>query len=363
MAKNNNLSSARKAKQDEFYTMYPDIEKEMNAYIEYDRNVFRDKVVLLPCDDPEWSNFTKYFVANFDRLGLKKLISTSYAQDSKPFRKPVQLSLLEMESPDYDPNKTNSHGKIYTLTRKSRKVDKNDLKWKYLEGDGDFRSEEVQKLCDQADIIITNPPFSLFREFLAWVVQNKKQFLIIGNMNCITYKEVFPLIQNGEMWLGESIHSGDRAFQVPPDYPLNANGCGIDKNGVKYIRVKGVRWFTNLDHGGRHEQLELMTMADNKRYNKKLLKCPYAYEQLDNYKAIEVPTSDSVPADYNGVMAVPISFMDRITDQFEIVGRADANIANEDNPYHIPGFKDKGGAPLLKGSFIYKRILIKHKRS
>ena len=168
MANNESLKRAKKEKDDEFYTEYSDIEKEMNAYLEYNPNVFKNKTILLPCDDPEWSNFTRYFAQNFELLGLKKLISTSYANDKKSAVF-VQLSLFEQESPKFDKNKTNSHGKIFTLdrdTNKSGRIDINDLEWDYLKGDGDFRSDEVKKLRDEADIIITNPPFSLFREFL-----------------------------------------------------------------------------------------------------------------------------------------------------------------------------------------------------
>ncbi|NLL17093.1 MAG: DNA methyltransferase, partial [Clostridiales bacterium] len=202
MAGNKDLTEAKIAKNDEFYTQYEDIQKEVNAYLEYNPDVFRDKTVLLPCDDPEWSNFTKFFAQNFENFGLKKLISTSYAADSKPSDIPYQLTLFEMLDPQYDENKTRSHGKIFSLTRdknKSGNIDIDDLKWHYLEGDGDFRSEEIKKLRDEADIIITNPPFSLFREFLAWIMEAQKSFLIIGNMNAITYKEVYPLIKENKI--------------------------------------------------------------------------------------------------------------------------------------------------------------------
>ena len=253
MADNASLGAAKTAKNDEFYTQYSDIEAEMNAYVEYNPDVFRGKTILLPCDDPEWSNFTKYFAANFERFGLKKLISTSYAKGAGN----QQLTLFEMESPLYDEELHETHGKLFTLSRdkdSSGNIDTDDIEFSgYLEGDGDFRSAEVTKLRDEADIIITNPPFSLFREFLAWIIVGKKQFVIIGNVNAITYKEVFPLLKDNKVWLGYSIHSGDRKFNVPDDYPLEAAGCGIDEDGRKYIRVKGVRWFTNIDHGGRHE--------------------------------------------------------------------------------------------------------------
>lgn len=322
---NENLFEAKKAKKDEFYTQYNVIEKEINAYLEYEPNVFRGKTILLPCDDPEWSNFTKYFAQNFERFGLKKLISTSYAPKSKTYKGVYQPTLFEKNNPQFDCEKTIINGKIFTLiedrTGDSR-VDVEDLEWHYLEGDGDFRSEEITKLRDASDIIITNPPFSLFREFLAWIVEAQKQFAIIGNMNAITYKEVFPLIKENKIWLGPSISSGDREFQVPNDYPVTAAGWRIDEQGNKYLRIKGVRWFTNLDHGRRHKPLPLMTMEDNLKFSKhKEIKGKSNYDKYDNYDAIEVPFTVAIPSDYNGVMGVPISFLDKYSpDQFEILG-------------------------------------------
>ena len=354
---NKNLSNAKNAKNDEFYTQYADIQKEVNAYIDYDADVFRGKTVLLPCDDPEWSNFTKFFAQNFQRFGLKKLISTSYAAESKNFKSVYQPSLFEEKSPQFDRKKTKVRGKIFVLdhdANKNGKIDIEDLEWKYLEGDGDFRSDEVKHLRDEADIIVTNPPFSLFREFLAWILEGRdlaatntkvakkkngeglgvrgqesgeKKFLIIGNMNAITYKEVFPLIKANKMWLGESIHSGDREFGVPKEYPLNAAGWRIDENGNHYIRVKGVRWFTNLEHGRRHQPLQLMTMADNIKFSRHKELRGKEYQKYDNYDAIEVPFTDAIPSDYDGVMGVPISFLDKYCpEQFEILGMCE----NED---------------------------------
>ena len=328
---NTNLKEAKAAKNDEFYTQFHDIEIEMNAYLEYDPDVFRGKTVLLPCDDPEWSNFTRYFAAKFDELGLKKLISTSYAPDAKKMKLLAEPSLFEKEAPQFDPQKAQTKGKIFVLEKDHTgdgHINIDDLEWEYLEGDGDFKSKEVTQLRNEADIIITNPPFSLFREFLAWIVEAHKQFIIIGNMNAITYKETFPLIKDNKMWLGYSIHSGDREFQVPDEYPLTAAGWRIDDNGRKFIRVKGVRWFTNIDHGRRHEPLPLMTMADNLRFSKhKELKGKTAYDRYDNYDAIEVPFTDAIPSDYDGVMGVPISFLDKYCpEQFEIIGMCE----NED---------------------------------
>lgn len=322
---NSNLTNAKNAKNDEFYTQYHDIEKEINAYIEYNPDVFKGKTILLPCDDPEWSNFTKFFAQNFERFGLKKLISTSYAAESKKYKTGYQPTLFEVNDPQFDEYKTRKHGKIFILDRDKSgdgRIDVNDLEWHYLEGDGDFKSKEIKKLRDEADIIITNPPFSLFREFLAWIVEANKQFVIIGNMNAVTYKEVFPLIKENKLWFGPSISSGDREFQVPDSYPINAAGWRVDDGGRKFLRIKGVRWFTNLDHGRRHQPLPLMTMSDNLKFSKhKELKGKESYDRYDNYDAIEVPFTDAIPSDFEGVMGVPISFLDKYSpDQFEIVG-------------------------------------------
>lgn len=322
---NENLRTAQAGKNDEFYTQYHDIEVEMNAYLEYNPDVFRGKTILLPCDDPEWSNFTKYFAAKFDVLGLKKLISTSYAPESKKMFLGGVFSEYEQSSPQFNANKSKTNGKIFILDSDitgDGHINIDDLQWDYLDGDGDFKSDEVTALRNEADIIITNPPFSLFRDFLAWITEADKQFIIIGNINAITYKETFPLIMTDKMWMGSTIHSGDREFEVPQEYPLNAAGWRIDESGRKFIRVKGVRWFTNIDHGRRHEPLALMSMADNLRFSRhKELRGKTAYDRYDNYDAIEVPFTDAIPADYDGVMGVPISWLDKYCpEQFEIVG-------------------------------------------
>jgi len=349
---NKNLTEAKATKNDEFYTQFHDIEMEMEAYLEYNPNVFRDKTILLPCDDPEWSNFTRYFAAKFEELGIKKLISTSFAPESKNYKTDWNPTFFETQDPRFNAEKSAICGKIFTLTHDANlngKIDIDDLEWKYLEGTGDFRSPEVTALRDEADIIITNPPFSLFREFLAWIMEGRKQFAIIGNMNAITYKEVFPLIKDNKMWLGASIHSGDREFQIPSEYPITAAGWRVDTLGNKYIRVKGVRWFSNLEHGRRHQPLALMTMEDNLRYNKKM-KGKKAYDRYDNYDAIEVPYTNAIPSDYNGVMGVPISFLDKYCpEQFEILG-IDRYI--EDNP--IPGKRF-----TINSKEVYARILIR----
>ncbi len=322
---NINLANAKTAKNDEFYTQYADIQKEINAYLDYDPNVFRGKTVLLPCDDPEWSNFTKFFAQNFELLGLKKLISTSYAPESKRYKMPYQPTLFETSQPYYNVDKSKINGKIFVLDRDTtgdNRINIEDLQWQYLEGDGDFRSKEIKALRDEADIIVTNPPFSLFREFVVWLVESGKQFSIIGNVNAISYKEVFPLIKDNKMWMGVSIHSGDREFGVPETYPLEAAGWRIDENGNRFIRVKGVRWFTNIDHGRRHEPLQLMTMAENFKHSKhKDIRGRKDYIHFENYDAIEIPYTDAIPSDYEGAMGVPLTFLDKYCpEQFEIIG-------------------------------------------
>jgi len=272
MAKGN-LNAAKSAKNDEFYTQYIDIQKEIQAYLDFNSDVFRGKTILLPCDDPEWSNFTKFFAQNFERFGLKKLISTSYAVESKLFKTGYQVSIFEENAPHFDSNKTKTHGKIFILTKDisgDGKINVDDLEWKYLEGDGDFKSAEVKKLRDEADIIITNPPFSLFREFLLWILEANKQFAIIANINAISNKEVFPLIKENKIWLGTGMGRWISGFIVPEEYELYGTEARIDVEGNRIIATNNCLWLTNIDHGKRHEPLRLMTMDDNIRFNKKL---------------------------------------------------------------------------------------------
>lgn len=322
---NRDLRKAQQGKNDEFYTQFRDIEVEMNAYLDYNQDVFRDKTILLPCDDPEWSNFTKYFALKFEALGIKKLISTSYAPWSKKMILGGLFSEFEQNSPQFDADKSRTNGKIFILDRDvtgDGRINIDDLQWQYLEGDGDFRSAEVTALRDEADIIITNPPFSLFSEFISWITEADKKYLIIGNINAVTYPQVFPLIMANKMWLGVSIHSGDREFEVPKEYPLRAAGWRIDENtGRKYIRVKGVRWFTNIDHGKRHQPIPLMKMAENLRYSKHNEIKGKEYLHYINYDAIEIPYGDAIPSDYEGNMGVPVTFLDKYCpEQFEILG-------------------------------------------
>lgn len=321
---NDGLKSAKRAKNDEFYTQYSDIQKELQAYIDFNPDVFRGKTVLLPCDDPEWSNFTKFFAQNFERFGLRKLISTSFALESKTCKQTLQRSTLEYNSPKYDRTRTNVRGKIYTLTKDitgDGKINIEDLEWEYLEGDGDFRSDEVKKLRDECDFIITNPPFSLFREFLAWIVEAKKNFLIIGNINCITYKEVFSLIKENKIWLGTGMGRWISGFIVPDNYELYGSEARIDKNGKRIVATNNCLWLTNIDHGKRHQPLKLMTMAENKKFSSHGEVKKLGYPKYDNYDAIEVPFTDAIPNDYDGVMGVPITFLDKYNpEQFSIVG-------------------------------------------
>lgn len=311
---NANLGAAKTAKKDEFYTQLTDIEKEMRYY----RKHFKGKTVLCNCDDPFESNFFKYFVLNFNRLGLKKLIATCYTGSPIAGK---QLSLFDIIGDDEEKQDKPYKAvvtKVYDVTGDGGvdmfdvaelfKSHENELTELY--GDGDFRSEECLALLDEADIVVTNPPFSLFREYVTTLMEHDKKFIIIGNVNAITYKEFFPLLKENKVWIGPSIHSGDRKFYVPDDYPLNAAGCGVDEDGRRFIRVKGVRWYTNLDIRQRHEEMILV-----KRYS------PEEYPSYENYGAIEVSKTSDIPCDYAGVMGVPITFMDKYSpDQFEILG-------------------------------------------
>lgn len=361
-ANNRYLTKAKNTKNDEFYTQYFDIEREMNAYLEYNPDVFKGKTILLPCDDPEWSNFTKFFAQNFEHLGLKKLISTSYAPDSKIYKQGYQPTLFETSNPQFDEKKTITNGKIFTLTRDASgdgKIDVNDLEWTYLKGDGDFRSKEIIKLRDEADMIITNPPFSLFREFLGWIIEAEKDFVIIGSMNAITYKEVFPLIKEDKMWLGNGFKSGNAYFSSPvtSDY---AEGVFDGDTGL--VKFRNVVWFTNIDHGKRHQPLPLMTMEDNIKFSRHKEIKGRGYLEYDNYNAIEVPFTDAIPENYTGIMGVPISFLEKYSpEQFEILG-SDYDIKEGKLPMLIdPTWNGKLDRGYIDGKRIYSRIFIKHR--
>ena len=325
---NTNLTKAKNTKNDEFYTQFIDIQKEVNAYLEYDPDVFRGKTVLLPCDDPEWSNFTKFFAQNFENYGLKKLISTSYARSEKKRRYQVeeyhQMSLFEIESPLFDEDKSNTHGRIFTLERdnnNSGNIDIEDLEWQYLDGDGDFQSDEVKALRHEADIIVTNPPFSQYIDFVRWLYEEDKKFLIIGNKSSISIKEIFPLIMNNKMWSGATSWSGGLWFQIPglpEDKEPDSSYQNI--NGLWYKNVSST-WFTNIEHGRRHQPLSLMTLQDNIRFSSHKGVKGIGYLPYDNYDAIEVPYTDAIPSDYEGMMGVPVTFLEKYCpEQFEILG-------------------------------------------
>lgn len=367
---NSNLTSAKRAKNDEFYTQFPDIQKEIEAYLEYDKNTFRSKVVYCNCDDPFESNFFRYFVLNFNRLGLRRLITTSY----KP--SPVANMELALYGDDITLTKSKGRPKVnankfiinevhdidgdgeFNLKdiAKQLKTNKHN-EWTPLERDGDFRSPECVELLKQSDIVVTNPPFSLFREYVKQLFDFKKKFVIIGNKNAVTYKEVFPLIKENKMWSGKTEWSGGLWF-------VTMDVSDVDRviGGVNMKNVSSV-WFTNIDHGRRHQPLPLMTMEDNLKYSKhKEIKGKKAYDAYDNYSAIEVPFTDSIPSDYDGVMGVPITFLDKYNpDQFEIVGATESEGKGFSNG--LWDESSKVSQPLIRNERVYKRIFIQHKKT
>lgn len=350
LSKNANLNNANKAKKDEFYTQLSDIENELRHY----KDFFRGKTVFCNCDDPYESNFVKYFALNFNILGLKKLIATSYATSpimytqldlfgggtdftSEEGRKPYKIEITDVN--DYTGDGAVDLDDFEMLLKKNPP--------EILKGDGDFRSDECVELLKEADVVVTNPPFSLFREYVAQLEGYRKKYIIIGNVNAITYKEIFPLIKENRLWLGASIHSGDREFRVPDNYPLEAAGYRVDEHGIKYIRVKGVRWYTNIDYSERHEDLILY-----KRYT------PEEYPKYDNYDAINVDKTSEIPCDYDGVMGVPITFMDKYNpDQFEIIGATESEGKGFSNG--LWDKKSEVAQPLVNKERKYKRIFIR----
>ena len=401
---NSSFNKAKKAKSDEFYTQYDDIQKEIEAYLEYNPDVFRGKVVYCNCDDPYESNFFRYFVLNFNKLGLKQLITTSY----KP--SPIANTQLQLFGDDKTLTKVKGRPKItankfiinevhdidedgeFNLkdVAKQLKANKHN-EWTPLKGDGDFRSQECIELLKQSDIVVTNPPFSLFREYIKQLIDYGKKFLIIGNMNAITYKEVFPLLKENKVWLG--VNNGPKIYQAPNYYEQKNIFTGTDGN--KYAKMGNTSWFTNLDHGRRHQPLKIMTMEANLKYSKhKEIKGKKAYDKYDNYDAIEVPFIDAIPSDYDGIMGVPISFLNKYNpDQFEILGATQRGCHDEvpdtkkyDNYWEVrqngektgsSGGKTNENANLVgndgkKNYFInkdgriiqsaYQRIFIKHKK-
>lgn len=306
------LLNAKRDKQNEFYTLYEVIQAELNHY----EDKFKNKTVFCNCDDPFESNFFRFFVKNFNYLGLKRLICTCYKGS------PVAFTVFDYLKDDNEEPLEKSNGYVIDIKevpmKNGRGVSDDDINKlllskkrgvKKLKGDGDFRSKECIEYLKLADIVVTNPPFSLFREYVAQLIEYKKKFLIIGNQNALTYKEIFKLIKNNEIWLGSSIHSGDREFRIPDDYEVRSKSLRIDDKGYRYIRVVGVRWWTNLDYKERHEDLLLY-----KTYNEE------EYPKYDNYDAINVDKTELIPKDYDGVMGVPITFMDKYNpEQFEIV--------------------------------------------
>lgn len=373
MSRNSDLGAAKNAKKDEFYTQLSDIEKEMRYY----RKHFKGKTVFCNCDDPFESNFFKYFVLNFNRLGLKKLIATCYAGS------PIMGSQLKYhmdsngqmcfsfdDEPVDDSSTRHPYKAVVTTVHDTTgdggvdmfdvaelfRIGENELV--ELEGDGDYRSDECLELLREADIVVTNPPFSKFREYVSTLMEYQKSFIIIGNVNALKYKEIFPYVMSNQIWLGASIHSGDRAFFVPDDYPLDASSCGVDEvTGRKYIRVKGVRWYTNLDMKQRHEELILV-----RRYSQE------ANPHYDNYNAIEVSKTADIPCDYAGIMGVPLTFFDKFNpDQFEIIWQASGNTrasapaAVLEQLGYKPSKEDRGGCCLLNGKRTYDRIFIRNK--
>lgn len=338
---NRDFKDARRAKKDEFYTSLKDIDLELKHYTSH----FEGKVVYCNCDDPRASNFFRYFSANFEKLGLKKVITTCYrSQDASLFGRNNSDQAVYLE---------------YTGGKNCNSVpDAEEIGIVPLNGDGDFRSAESVELLQQADIVVTNPPFSLFREYVAQLVEYEKKFLIIGSMNAVTYKEIFPLFQNHQVWYGPSIRSGDREFRVPDDYPITAAGSRVDEYGNKYVRVKGVRWFTNLDYPERHEDLNVQ-----KTY------CPDAYPKYANFDAIEVGKTMSIPSGYEGLMGVPISFLDKYNpDQFDILGSS-KTLARPMSQIARKGTYQQGGPrfylPKGDGTYrrMYERIVIRNKQS
>jgi len=337
--RNQDFQQAKQGKNDEFYTSLEDIKLEMIHHT----NHFKGKVIYCNCDDPRESNFFQYFYNNFEKLGLKKLITSCYRSlNADSFENKVSKKAVYLEYSGRQNGDRSSEDELVNI--------------KEFKGDGDFRGAESIELLRQADVIVTNPPFSLFREYCAQLMEYKKKFIIIGNMNAITYKNIFPLIQNNELWYGPSIRSGDREFRVPSDYPLAASGTRKDEYGNKYVRVKGVRWFTNLDFPKRHIDLLL-----EKRYS------PRTNPKYANCDAIEVGKTKDIPYDYEGQMGVPISFLDQYNpDQFEILGSS-RTLSRPMSEMAEKGSYSQGGPrfylPNGDGSYrrMYERIIIKKK--
>ena len=363
---NSNLTNAKRVKNDEFYTQYSDIQKEISAYLEYNPNVFRDQVVYCNCDDPFESNFFRYFVLTFNKLGLKRLITTSY----KP--SPVANTQLGLFGDDKTLVKAKGRPKVtankfiinevkdidgdgeFNLKDIAKQLRANrNNEWTPLEKDGDFRGPECIKLLEQSDIVVTNPPFSLFREYVKQLFEYHKKFVIIGNLSAIIYKEIFPLIKENKMWLGNGFNAGNAYFSTPITREY-AGGVYDPETGL--VKFRNCCWFTNLDHGRRHQILPLMTMEENLKYSKhKEIKGKKSYDKYDNYDAIEIPFTDAIPSDYDGVMGVPVSFLDKYNpDQFELLG---SNRGIDQDPNRI-----YGRGSHISGKETFKRVFIRRKK-
>ncbi len=370
-----NLKNARRSKKDEFYTQYIDIQKEIEKYLDYNPNTFRKKIIYCNCDDPFESNFFRYFVLNFKRLGLKKLLTTSF----KPSF--VANTQLELFSNNKIPPQAKGRKKVtankfiinevgdidgdgeFNLkdVALQLKANKNN-EWTPLNGDGDFRSEECIKLFKQADIIVTNPPFSLFRDYVNQIFNYKKKFLIIGNINCLTYRDIFQRIRKNEAWIGNGMGRWISGFIVPKTYELHGTEARIDEDGNRIVATNNCLWLTNLDHGRRHQPLTLMTMAENLKFSKhKEIRGKKKYDKYDNYNAIEVPFTDAIPSDYKGIMGVPVTFLDKYNPkQFEILGNS--NVTGE-REHLMNNVKSASNCTYINGKPQYARILIRLKKT
>lgn len=332
MSNNKNLARAKKEKNDEFYTPISAITNEVIHYKKH----FKDKVVLCNCNDDETKNFTRYFWLNFEDFGLKRLLCVSFSFENKGAYY-IDINKQNFFIPSYD-------------------FFAQDFNWfeaqafkKPLKGNGDFRSQECIDLLKQADIVVTNPPFSLFREYIAQLIKYDKKFLILGNISAVTYKDVFPLIKENKIWLGSGIGSSNIEFMVPDSYDLFGSSCRVDNNGKKIIKFSNVRWFTNLDIEKQHENLILY-----KKYT------PEEYPKYDNYDAININKTVDIPIDYNGVMGVPITFLDKYNpEQFEILDARDYAKYSKQKEKETYLVKDKDGT--INSKATYARILVRKK--
>ncbi len=372
---NKNLTNAKRVKNDEFYTQFPDIQKEMEAYLEYNPDTFRGKVVYCNCDDPFESNFFRYFALNFKRLKLKKLITTSYKGSPVAFTQSAIPGTGVTDQEAARPKGRSTKAVAYEITtvgdfNNDGEFNSEDINYllthpqnlsKELHGNsiysaGDFRSDECILLLKQSDIVVTNPPFSLFREYVKQLFEHNKKFSIIASLNAITYKELFPLIKENKMWLGRGFNAGNAYFLTPNvrDFAL---GVYDEKTGL--VKFRNCHWFTNLDHGKRHTPLRLSTMEDNLKFRDDKLRAKNAYEKYDNYDAIEVPFTDAIPSNYSGVMGVPISFLDKYNpEQFGIIGGTANGLVPVE--FKIGDFKVYNN-PIIGNRKVFQRILIKHK--